>query len=306
MTIDQDWYFYVPIIDILYKPWRLFILICGLPSLFSGLALIKMPESPKFILSQGKSDEAIQILRRMYCINTGNEKEEFIVELVPETEATESGIISLIWSQTAPLFKAPHLKTTIIACILQFWIFVTSEGIFLWFPDIVNRVSSYTEENPYERITICEIIESQKISNLNELMECNEVLDRSSYKITIFMQVLYCIGFLLICFIIHLEKRRILFSNLFICGFFAIIIIFVKIPNHSVYFLLLSILCGLAGPVVNSVTIDLYPTKLRAMGLCLTSSIGRLGSIVGANFVATFLDTHCSATFWISGLSLIG
>lgn len=268
-----------------------------------------MPESPKFILSQGKSDEAIQILKRIYSVNTrNNKKEEFNVELIPETvEEPNKGILSLIWSQTAPLFKAPHLQTTTIACILQFWIFVTSEGLFLWFPDIVNRVSSYTEENRfYKKITICEIIESKKVVNLTELVECHEVLDTSSYEITFYMQILFCVGFIIICCIIHLEKRLVIFSNLFICGSFAIFIIFVKIADHSVYFMLVSILCGLAGPVVNAVTIDLYPTKFRAMGLCLTSCIGRIGSVVGTNVAAIFLDSHCTTTFWISGVSLIG
>lgn len=307
MTINQDWFLYIPIIDIQYKPWRLFILICGLPSLLSGIALITMPESPKFLLSQGKPEKVIQILQQMYSVNTRNKKEEFTVKLIPETVEVPKGMISLVWAQTAPLFKAPHLKTTIIACILQFWIFVTCEGMFLWFPDIVNRVSSYTEGHRfYHKITICEIIQSKVIVNTPETLECNQVLDSSTYKITIYMQILFCIGSVLICFIIHLEKRRLIFTNLFICGIFAIFMIFVKLPNHAVYFLLVAILCGLAVPVVNSATIDLYPTKLRAMALCLTSSMGRIGSVVGTNFVATFLDKHCSTTFWISGISLIG
>lgn len=306
MTINQDWFLHIPFMDILYKPWRLFILICGLPSLISGLALIKMPESPKFLLSQGKSVQVIEILQQMYSVNTRNKMDEFQVELIPETVQVPNGMISLVWEQTAPLFKAPHLKTTIIACILQFWIFVTCEGMFLWFPDIVNRVSSYTEENRfYKKITICEIIQNKITVNSSEDLDCNQVLDTSTYKITIYMQILFCIGYIFICCIIHLEKRRLIFSNLFICGIFAIFIIYVKLPNHAVYFLLVAILCGLAVPVVNSATIDLYPTKLRAMGLCLTSSMGRIGSVVGANFIATFLDTHCSVTFWISGISLI-
>lgn len=304
IIINQNWNFHIPIIDIQYKPWRLFILLCGLPSFFCGFALIKVPESPKFMLSQGNSEEVIQILKQMYSLNTRKNREELKLTLIPdETIEVPKGKISLIWSQTAPLFKAPHLKTTIIACILQFWIFFTAEGLFLWFPDIVNRVSSYTSD---DTITICEIIQIKEAVNSTEIVECIEILDTLSYEVTIYMQILYCVGSIFLCWIVNFSKCRVICSNLLISGVFAILVVYVNMPHYAIYFLVIAILCGLAPPVINAATIDLYPTKLRAMGLCITSSTGRVGSVIGANFVATFLDRNCSSTFWISGMSLIG
>lgn len=52
LVINQKWSFVIPIFHVTYKPWRLFLVTCGLPSLLSGLTLIFFPESPKFTFSQ--------------------------------------------------------------------------------------------------------------------------------------------------------------------------------------------------------------------------------------------------------------
>jgi hypothetical protein len=49
LIVNQDWSFYIPYIDVLFKPWRSFVLFCGLPSLITVLFLLWLPESPKFI-----------------------------------------------------------------------------------------------------------------------------------------------------------------------------------------------------------------------------------------------------------------
>lgn len=52
LIINQKWNFIVPLIDVNYRPWRLFLLCCGLPSLICGISMIFYPESPKFTFSQ--------------------------------------------------------------------------------------------------------------------------------------------------------------------------------------------------------------------------------------------------------------
>lgn len=52
LLINQKWSFFISVVQVTYKPWRVFLLACGLPSLISGLSLIFFPESPKFTFSQ--------------------------------------------------------------------------------------------------------------------------------------------------------------------------------------------------------------------------------------------------------------
>lgn len=50
--IGQEWRIVIPLLNITFKPWRLFMIISGTPSLICGFTLLFMPESPKFTYAQ--------------------------------------------------------------------------------------------------------------------------------------------------------------------------------------------------------------------------------------------------------------
>lgn len=80
---------------------------------------------------------------------------------------TSTAIIDLLtsmWQQTRPLFQRPHLKNIIIACSLQFGIFATSNGMYMWFPDILNKMVEFIEANPNNYTTICEINNARRLN----------------------------------------------------------------------------------------------------------------------------------------------
>lgn len=139
-VINQEWQFHVPVIGIIYKPWRLFFIVCSLPALFSHFALAYLPETPKFLLGQGKMGQAIEVVRMIDRWNNGNAAKMDIVEIYEDCDERQMdrhvagmpksrfGVIKSIWVQTAPLFKAPHLSTTILLCSIQFFICYTATG----------------------------------------------------------------------------------------------------------------------------------------------------------------------------------
>lgn len=51
IVLNQEWQFYIAFIDVYYKPWRLFIAVCGSLSAVCGVCLIFLPESPKFVFA---------------------------------------------------------------------------------------------------------------------------------------------------------------------------------------------------------------------------------------------------------------
>lgn len=179
--LNQEWQFYIPIIDILYKPWRFFLVVCTLPSILCAVAMYKLPESPKYKYSKGHHDVTVMILQKVYAFNTGKAPDTFpVTQIVDESETvkkkrvdtqdcTEEGnnnksllkLCHKIIDQTFPLFKPPYLNRTLIACILQFGIFVTSNGMYMIFPDILNRIADYSNkaENGTESKTLCQIVE---------------------------------------------------------------------------------------------------------------------------------------------------
>lgn len=166
----------IPLIGIVYRPWRFFLIAIGMPSLVSALALLPVPESPKFILSMGKQSDAIAVLRWMHAANRGfgnrnGAEMPPIRRICEEAESVAlrerreryagggcASVLRSMWSQTAPLFRGVYLRTTLLASAMQFGNYVNTNGMYMWFPDTVNRVVEYTQRNPGTTATVCQIL----------------------------------------------------------------------------------------------------------------------------------------------------
>lgn len=82
------------------------------------------------------------------------------------------------------------------------------------------------------------------------------------------------------------------------------------IPFSTDYYTILGLMvifltCGVCGALLSAILVDLFPTNVRAMSLCLVLMIGRLGAVAGSNFVSLMIATHCQAMFEIFGGLLI-
>lgn len=170
--INQDWQFDVPYI-VTYKPWRLFLAMCSLPEILSFLIITFLPESPKFVLDQGKPHEAYRILQKMNRMNKGkNSKlEAFDIYMDDETnekhqkngDAIKRKKLSLMESvsvQTIPLFKSPYLFRTLLICVIQFTVFFTCQGLNVFFTEISNRLA--VNSNHTDRMMMCDILNLNK------------------------------------------------------------------------------------------------------------------------------------------------
>uniref|UniRef100_A0A182R8G8 Major facilitator superfamily (MFS) profile domain-containing protein n=1 Tax=Anopheles funestus TaxID=62324 RepID=A0A182R8G8_ANOFN len=330
-VINQEWEFTIPLLDIVYRPWRLFIVVCGLPSLVCGIALLYFPESPKFLFSRGHEQETIVIVHKMYRWNTGSKGPKLeLTSLLQETEAQQTKIrreeaansksvlrlLKQMWQQTAPLFMGTYRKRTTIICVLQFGIYLTSNGMYMFFPDILNRIAEL-EDQGVSRTTVCQAVYNTQV-DLSQLQQpdlnatvlpevCHQKLDISAYEHSFVLETIYALGFAVIGLIINaVGKLPILVFIFGFCGICGILIVFIDLPLLAIWFYVILLTCGFCISVVNACTVDLFPTNLRAMAVCISLMFGRLGSVVGANIVGLLLDSQCELTFWISGVSLIG
>lgn len=68
----MDWTYSLYFVE--FKPWRLFLLCGSVLNLWNAIVSCFMPESPKFLVAQGRKEEALQVLSRVYAINTGKSK----------------------------------------------------------------------------------------------------------------------------------------------------------------------------------------------------------------------------------------
>lgn len=185
VVINGDWSFQVPLIDLTYRPWRLFMVVAGLPGFVAALVLIFLPESPKFVLSQGNKQATYEILKKMHRWNNGKKVqfEEFgIIEEAGSIETRQRNLqiqnsrfamLKTIWNQTAPLFKPEYLRATILFCVIQFGIFAVTQGFFMFFAEILNRMAYNLDSFYDQRIMMCDVI-NMKMKNATGI-ESDEV-----------------------------------------------------------------------------------------------------------------------------------
>jgi hypothetical protein len=187
----------------------------------------------------------------------------------------------------------------------------------MFFPEILNRMADFMERNPGAPSTVCQILDSTRHETIKKAfengtlfddipMKCITELELSTYEHSFVLEVIYAMGFAVIGLIInHTGKLVIILIVLFGCGCSALALVVVNVPIVSIYFYIILLACGLAINVVNASTIDLFPTNLRAMAMCISLMFGRLGSVFGSNLVGLLLDRFCDATFLLSGITLL-
>jgi VNT family MFS transporter (synaptic vesicle glycoprotein 2) len=54
--------------------------VCAVPSLLSGIIFLFMPESPRFLMTVGRNEEALAVFKQVYTLNTGKSKADFPVK----------------------------------------------------------------------------------------------------------------------------------------------------------------------------------------------------------------------------------
>lgn len=131
LILSQNWAYQIPILETVFRPWRILMLLYALPSVIFATCIYFLPESPKYLLTQGKNEEVLEILRKIYSINTGRNPNEYPVsEILWEesedvTQMKTDCILKSMWEQTKPLFQKTNCLKTVLVCYLQYANFLT-------------------------------------------------------------------------------------------------------------------------------------------------------------------------------------
>lgn len=175
--------------EFVYNSWRIFLVICALPSFIVAILLMYLPESPKFLLSCGRFEEALAIFRGIYVTNTGNDPSTYPVkelliddQLRAELEDVKKPIKNKykrmfvdIADNSKQLFQSPILKFTIISITINFTFHIGYYGLMMWFPELFNRFDAYAESHPdVENVGVCQVTEFVVKQNQEIHHECND------------------------------------------------------------------------------------------------------------------------------------
>ncbi|CAG9865055.1 unnamed protein product [Phyllotreta striolata] len=326
VILPQEWSLNLPF-DIYFRPWRLLIIIYSLPSLVFLILVIFLPESPKYLMAQGKHQEAFEILQLIFTVNTGKKREEYPVKKIlwedegnVNHKANES-VLNSIWEQFVPLFKKRFILKTFMVCFLQFAIFLSSSAVIMWYPEILNSMTELGKKLPDNEITLCKAVlysddtddvtldnfyvESALINYQNRTSRaimskvCNDNVNEEVFLTSLVIGCCYAICYITIGSVINIIGARKLLSGFIL--FTTISGICAQMLNSYLYIqvaLCIFLMAATGVGIVNAIVVDLYPTQIRGMALAVSLMFGRFGAMTGSNAIGPILFNFCDYLFY--------
>ncbi|KAF4524493.1 hypothetical protein B566_EDAN011504 [Ephemera danica] len=267
-----------PVTGSVFRSWRVFVFLCGAPSLLVALVLrFCFPETPKFLLSRSRHDEAMTVLRSIFYANTRQNVVDYNVKRL----AAETGHLALnddgspmrkaslpdeapllrrivrrlviLWQLNVQLFSGSLLKYTLVACFIDFGIMSSYYTLMLWFPELLERFSTYQHLHGEDTVIL---------------------LVSVSFMTTAGIAVLG----------LHLVRNEM--ENLVLsCVFEA--------------------LASVAEATLFCAVVHIFPTHLRALAVSLTVTCGRIGAVLGNVLFGLLLDLSCAVPITTFGVLLI-
>ncbi|CAH4029369.1 synaptic vesicle 2-related protein-like [Pieris brassicae] len=280
-----------------FKPWRLLTVIYALPFLLGALLMYFGPESPKYLMSQGRHDESLEVLKTMYAVNKKKSPDDFPIKYLRMNEDLKKEkppFFKSLAIQSAPLLKPPYIKWMALIGFLLFGIFANLNGLYVWLPAVLNTVLTGGGEGQ----TACQVL-AQKQNQTDVGVECIETIDSLTFIINALSSLacaVIAVGVSSVVKIIGKKTLLIVFYALIGC-----VCVGINFATQQILFAILVSsfpILGLCIGPVNAFAVDIFPTKLRGMAVSLSMMVGRFGSVIGMNIAGTLLSAACEITFY--------
>ncbi|KAG6448219.1 hypothetical protein O3G_MSEX005347 [Manduca sexta] len=296
--------YYIPFLDIHFNSWRLLDLIFCLPCAIGAVGVACSFESPKYLMTVGRRDEALETLKNIFVLNTGKDRELYEVDSVvldEESATAAKGLWASMIAQTVPLLRPPLLTNTLLLAALFIIVFLGVNPFIVWLPYIINAFMT-SVQNGDRDMTICEMIRSS--SNSSAGADNHASCSVNAFAMTMVFSINFILAFL------NIVSSKI-----------------VSLIGRKKYFIILQLLSSIAGLVMNSVSlwivsailfvfymfpivsfgllttysVDIFPTYIKAMAVCVTWMCGRVSAVVGINILKNLIENNCEAAFYIFG-----
>lgn len=322
LLIPQTWSWTLFGGYITYNSWRFFLAMSAIPSFLAGCCIYFFDESPKFLMSCGRRDEALRVFQRVYSINTGNPPETYPVKsLLKEnssvlTSAASdrlSTLLKLGIKQMKPALHKPYVGIAALVLIIQFGGQWGMNTIRLWLPQLFAIMEEYfiINKSVSGNATICDMLTSHTETK-TPFNETIVVTDKPCVPIqsgdTVYVYLII-VGTITAFFnltassvISRLGKKKILIAG-YVLSCCCVVPMYWSNSMEGLL-VLASLFVGSGSMCFNaliSVVVDIFPTSLRTMAVSVTVMTGRVGAFLGNITFPVFLEISCLVPFFFLG-----
>ncbi|KAI4457435.1 synaptic vesicle glycoprotein 2 [Holotrichia oblita] len=306
--------------------WNVFMLICSIPSITAFVGHCFLPESPKFLMTVGRNEEALRTFKKVYSFNTGRDPDTFLIKsLVDETKLNTGGkhggavtanrsktqALKEGWQQIAPMFFPPYIWKLLLSAGIQFCIILGINTIRLWLPQIFTAMNDYQLLYPNATEGLCtmlEIITPNDGGNTTQSQECvvNVLSDSVYINSMIVGATSIVIGSIISAAINVLGKKR---SLLTLSGTTVLTTICFYLAQNSATVIALSAITvtflNASFNIELAIAVDMFPTTLRTIAVAITMMIGRIGASTGNVVFPYLLAIGCLPPFLVVGCIIL-
>ncbi|KAI8421225.1 hypothetical protein MSG28_008288 [Choristoneura fumiferana] len=286
----------IEFLGITFRPWRLLALVLSLPCAATACLLQLFHESPKFLVSRSRYEDALKVLKSIYSCNTGKDANNFpVTKLVQDEEdqssASQGSFFRAVWEQTAPLFRPPLLKNTLKLFYLVVVIYMTGSGFVMWLPYIMNNLFSVVESGGGEGMNLCTIIRDSTNSfvvadNSTTTTEiCNDTIQKTTLLSAITYGAVASSANLVLSLTCEARKRLAMMGIIAMSASAAVLLNVVPVPIAGGVFFFMFLLCALSMGILSVYFVELYPTSVRGTASCLSVMLGRSSAFLGVNAI---------------------
>ncbi|XP_057337738.1 synaptic vesicle glycoprotein 2B-like isoform X1 [Microplitis mediator] len=314
--------------------WRLYLGLIGVPTFIMGFILTMYPESPKYLLSRGRKQEALEILGQIYAVNTGRDKSDYPVrELkISSDEIDDKNALAVIaadycddqsnllvikklladaWRQVIALTSPPLVKWAVLCWTIYFTNLFGWYGLGIWMPELLNRFENFYLLHPnVTTASITELVSLNTTSTAIRRYDCeNHSMNEKVFINTLIINAACSIGNIMCIYLSnHVGRRTIPVTTSMVAGAAGIALYFVKSPTQIIIIAgIFSVAMTAANIVLNSVIVDIFPTHVSALAMSMNSCFGRIGAIVSNIAFGLLVDVSSEVLiFLVAGTIIAG
>ncbi|XP_049885622.1 synaptic vesicle glycoprotein 2B-like [Pectinophora gossypiella] len=299
--------------------WNIYLCVSAGWGLLAAIMYWNLPESPKFLLSHGQEKEALQVLQRIYHVNTGKDEDTFTIKslnvsgvLKPTKEVSVSKQITNALFETKELFRAPLLCKLILFSTITFVALLAYSALRLWYPQLSTIIENHQKEHNGQTYRFCDMIDSytsahntqnNMISSDNITTPPGDCVPQLAGAQTYTNGII--LGFVsLVCISISgylvdfFGQKPLMFGFLLLCAVCSSVLYW---TNSSIQIaILISATCGFmqtAFSLQHNILVRVFPTTVRTMALSIVIMVGRAGSLLGNLLFPLMMAIGCMVPF---------